>query len=98
MEILLVLAVLAFAVVLIVGPLRSGRAADENPASVDRAELEAAKEVKYREIREVELDYRIGKLSEQDWRALDSGLRADAIDLLHRLDALGSADDERRGG
>jgi hypothetical protein len=97
METLLVLAVLAFAVVLIVGPLRSGRA-DENPASVDRAELEAAKEVKYREIREVELDYRIGKLSEQDWQALDSGLRADAIDLLHRLDALGPGDDERRGG
>jgi type II secretory pathway pseudopilin PulG len=99
MEVLVVLVVLALAVALITGPLRHARAAAEETAeSAERAELEAAKEAKYREIREAELDYRTGKLSEADWRVLDSGLRADAIELLRRLDALGPADDERPGG
>ena len=54
-----------------------------------RAELEAAKEAKYREIRDAELDHRTGKLSAEDWRALDRELRAEAMDLLRRLDELG---------
>ena len=54
-----------------------------------RAELEAAKEAKYREIRDAELDYRTGKLSEQDWRALDRELRAEAMEILRRIDKLG---------
>jgi hypothetical protein len=87
MELLLVIAVLAVAVLVIAGPLRRGQAAEAGP-STDRAELEAAKEAKYREIHEAELDYRTGKLSRDDWRALDSTLRAEAIELLRRLDAL----------
>jgi hypothetical protein len=99
MEVLLVVAVMALAAWLIAGPLRPGRAAAEETAeSAERAELEAAKEAKYREIREAELDYRTGKLSEADWRALDSELRGDAINLLRRLDALGPPEEERRGG
>jgi len=94
-----VLVVLAVAVALIAGPLRRSRAAaDESAEWAERAELEAAKEAKYREIREAELDYRTGKLSEADWRALDAGLRADAIELLRRLDALGPGDDRGREG
>ena len=45
------------------------RAADEAAESAERAELEAARDAKYREIRDAELDYRTGKLSEADWRA-----------------------------
>ncbi len=52
------------------------------------AELEARKEAKYREIRDAELDYRTGKLSEGDWRALDRTLRAEAVDVLKRLDRI----------
>ena len=89
MEALLVLAVLAFALVLIVGPLRPARpAADQVAESAEQAELRAAKEAKYREIREAELDYRTGKLSDGDWRALDSTLRREAIEILRRLDAV----------
>jgi hypothetical protein len=89
MEVVLVLVVLAVAVGVIVGPLRRTRApAAESPRSAERGELEAAKEAKYREIREAELDYRTGKLSRSDWRSLDSALRAEAIELLRRLDAL----------
>ena len=59
------------------------------PRRARRDDLEAAKEAKYREIRDAELDYRTGKLSEEDWRALDRELRAEAMDLLRRLDELG---------
>ena len=84
------LAALLCAVVLITAPFRSGRMVNEAATrSAERAELEAAKEAKYREIRDAELDYRTGKLSEDDWRAVDTALRAEAVDLLRRLDAMG---------
>ena len=83
------IAVLVVAVLVIVAPLRLRRDPQAGTGeSAERAELEAAKEAKYREIREAELDHRTGKLSREDWRALDSELRAEAIELLRRLDAL----------
>jgi hypothetical protein len=58
-------------------------------ASAERhAELEAAREAKYREIRDTELDYRTGKLSREDFAATDSALRAEAVEILDRLAAL----------
>lgn len=61
-----------------------------------RAELEAAKEAKYREIRDAELDFRMGKVSEADHRATDRELRTQAIEILERLDELdGRAPAER---
>jgi len=79
---LLLAAVVAFVVT---GPLR--RSDDQQRVEDDRrAALEAAKEAKYREIRDAELDYRMGKLSEEDWRAADRELRAQAIEILHQLD------------
>ena len=53
-----------------------------------RADLEAAKEAKYREIRDAELDHRMGKLSREDWRSVDRDLRAEAIEILRRLDRI----------
>jgi hypothetical protein len=84
-------------VLLIVAPLRLGRgdakpAADASP-SAQRADLEAAKEAKYREIRDAELDYRTGKLAREDWQQLDGALRADALDILRRIDALEESTD-----
>ena len=91
------LGVLAFALVLIVGPLRPGRlAAGEALETAEHADLEAAKEAKYREIRDAELDHHTGKLSHEDWQALDASLRREAIELLRRLDALDG--DRRRSG
>jgi hypothetical protein len=54
----------------------------------DREELEAEREAKYREIRDTELDYRTGKLSEEDYQAIDADLRAEAIAILDRLERL----------
>jgi hypothetical protein len=89
MDVLLVVVVVAAAVLLIAAPLRLGRDAPEAvTAGTLRADLEAAKEAKYREIRDAELDYRTGKLAREDWRRLDTSLRADALDLLRRLDDL----------
>ena len=52
------------------------------------AELQAAKEAKYREIRDAELDHQMGKLSRDDWRAVDRELRGEALEILRRLDRL----------
>jgi len=54
----------------------------------EHAELEAARETKYREIRDAELDLRTGKLSHEDYEAIDSGLRGEALEILDRLEAL----------
>ena len=87
LDVLLVLAVVAIAVLVIAAPLRSGaRAEREAAGTAERAELEAARDAKYAEIRDAEMDYRTGKLSEADWRALDRQLRREAVELLHRLD------------
>jgi len=85
---LIVIALLGVVVWLVSGPLRRAPAVEEAEAA-RREDLEAAKEAKYREIRDAELDYRTGKLSEADWRALDRELRGEAMDLLRRLDELG---------
>ena len=57
--------------------------------SLRHEELEAAKEAKYREIRDAELDLQMGKLSAEDHRAVDRELRAEAVAILAELDGLG---------
>jgi hypothetical protein len=86
MEFVLAVLILAGVVALVVtGPLR--RTEEKQRVEGDRrAALEAAKEAKYREIRDAELDYRMGKLSVGDWRETDRELRAQAIQILHELD------------
>jgi len=65
------------------------RAGERDAPERDRREaLEAAKEAKYREIRDAELDHRMGKLSDEDYRATDSELRGQAIEILRQLDEL----------
>ena len=86
---LIVIVLLGVVVWLVSGPLRTGAGAADEAEGARRDDLEAAKEAKYREIRDAELDYRTGKLSQDDWRALDRELRAEAMDLLRRLDELG---------
>jgi hypothetical protein len=62
------------------------------------AELEARKEAKYREIRDAELDFRTGKLSREDYRALDRALRREAITILEEIDRADGAVGERGPG
>lgn len=99
---LLTLALVAFVVLLVSAPLRrparpASVAAEEVPAgdgispsalltASEREQLEAAREAKYREIRDCELDYRTGKLSHEDFEATDAQLRAEALLILDRLE------------
>jgi flagellar biosynthesis/type III secretory pathway M-ring protein FliF/YscJ len=93
---------LAVVFVVISAPIRAARSAENAgepsddqqerksvaSAGYEQAELEAARETKYREIRDAELDLRTGKLSREDYEAIDSGLRAEALELLDRLEAI----------
>jgi hypothetical protein len=88
MDVVLVLAVVALAVLLIAAPLLVRTAPPDAGLGAERAELEAAKEAKYREIRDADLDHRTGKLSREDWERLDAALRAEAVAILDRIDAL----------
>ena len=89
--------VVAAAVLLIAAPLRLGRDAPEGVTESGLyADLEAAKEAKYREIRDAELDYRTGKLSEADWKRLDRELRSEAIDILRALDEVAPPEERER--
>ncbi len=89
---LIAVVVLFACVVALVGiPLLSGtaEAADERERR-DIEALEEAKRAKYREIRELEMDFRTGKLTPEDFRTQDRARRGEAIELLRRLDALGA--------
>ena len=88
MEFLVILAVVGGAILVVTGPLRGSARETDERLEAERAELDALKEAKYREIRDAELDYRTGKLSETDWKSLDRTLRAEAIEILKRLDEL----------
>jgi hypothetical protein len=68
-------------------PLRR-RGVEERREETMLAELSAAKEAKYREIRDAELDHQMGKLSSEDWRSVDRDLRGEAIEILRQLDRL----------
>ena len=90
---LLIAVLLIFLLWVLSGPFRA-RAADSadcaaaGPVDSDeRRALESAKEAKYAEIRDNETDYRTGKLSEQDFRALDRQLRAEAVEILRAIDS-----------
>lgn len=88
---LAVLVLFALVLALVGLPLRSGvaEAADERERR-DIEELEEAKRAKYAEIRELEMDVRTGKLAQEDYREQDRARRAEAVELLRRLDALGA--------
>jgi hypothetical protein len=99
-DLVVVLVVVALVVLVVAAPLRRRGVADA-AESAELAELLAARDAKYREIRDAELDYRTGKLSDADWRGTDRALRAEAMEILHRLDGLdssGAAADESREG
>jgi hypothetical protein len=71
---------------LITVPFRRGED-DEVVEDPVIAELEAARDAKFREIRDCENDHRTGKLEQSDFERLDAALRAEAVEILERLDA-----------
>jgi hypothetical protein len=98
MDVVVIAVGLAAVVVFIAAPFRrtpalgaagtNGAGSRTSAIASDIAELEAAREAKYREIRDADLDHRTGKLSDADYEALDGTLRAEAIEILHQLDSI----------
>jgi hypothetical protein len=97
MAFVFVLVVLAVAVFVISAPLRARRGSREQecPEAGRVAELEAARDAKYREIRDAELDMRTGKLSPEDYGAIDGTLRTEAIEIMRALDAVSAEQHEK---
>jgi Tfp pilus assembly protein FimT len=94
MEFLIVLAILLIVVAIVIAPLRrewaeqahAGSEPEELEPAHELAELEAARDAKYREIRDAELDHQTGKLSDADYEAVDRALRGEAIELMKQVD------------
>jgi hypothetical protein len=82
---ILILLLLAAVVAVVSAPLRQ-RHSHETAYTCEQ--LQAAREAKYREIRDSELDFRTGKLSAEDHAAIDAQLRAEAIEILNRLQGI----------
>ena len=98
MELLLAIVIVVLVAVFVSAPLRARVGdRDEDPAAGELAELEARKQARYREIRDLEADRVSGKLTEDDFLRLDRELRREAVDILKRIDRLrGQEDSERR--
>lgn len=54
------------------------------------SELESRREALYAAIKELEFDYRMGKLSETDYKELDERYKLEALSLLKEIDAVRS--------
>ena len=86
---LIAIVILGLAIWFVGQPLRSKVAEQDDLRDEGRiADLEAARDAKYRQIRDLEMDYRTGKLSEEEWRSIDRELRGEAVEVLHELDQL----------
>jgi hypothetical protein len=100
MDLLVIMVALGLVVVFVTAPLRRTPVSGPLPpdmtsdsAEPELRELESARDAKLRELRDAELDHRTGKLSDEDYQAVDGALRAEAIEILRALDqARGTAE------
>ena len=84
MEFVLALVIVVLVAWFVTAPLRDREPTErDDPAVAELADLEARKTAKYRQIRDAETDR-----AEEDYRRLDRELRAEAIDILKRIDRL----------
>ncbi len=88
---LLGLWVLLGAVWLGLGPLFGARGASVDfPRTIELNELRVEKDRLVAEIHEAELDHETGKLSAEDFAAIEARLKARAVEVLRRIDELES--------
>ena len=89
LELLLAVVVVVLVAWFVTAPLRRRQTDEvEDPMAAELADLEARKQAKYRQIRDAEADHASGKLSDEDFRRLDSELRSEAIEILKSIDRL----------
>jgi hypothetical protein len=95
LQVFLTIAMLTIVVTFLAWPIING--VDERAVDAERAELEDAKQSKYREIKDAELDHKSGRLTEEQWLATDRELRREAMLILARIDTLGAEDKSQAG-
>src|ERR1700693_5798442 len=95
MDVLVIMVLVGLVVVFVTAPLRRVSRSGELPPELavdddgpELRELETARDATLGELRDAELDHRTGKLSDQDYQALDATLRAEAVEILRSLDPL----------
>jgi hypothetical protein len=88
MELFLALVIVVLVAWFVTAPLRDRAPASDDPREAELADLEARKRAKYRQIRDAETDRAAGKLTDEDFRRLDGELRAEAIEILKKIDRL----------
>lgn len=94
-QVLLSIIVVASVVTFLAWPVLSG--VDERVVDAERRELEDAKQAKYREIKDAELDHKSGRMTEDQWRETDAELRREAMVILRKIDTLGANKEEESG-
>lgn len=87
LEVMLALAATAAVLAALAAPVVRG--VDEPEYDAARAELEDAKQAKYREIRDAELDRAAGRLTSDQRREIDAELRKEALAIVTKMDELG---------
>lgn len=90
---LLVIITALVAGVAVLWPLRGARVGRPAPADIS---LELARDAKLREISELDLDYRLGKLSAEDYEELRLALRSEAVAIVRLIDDAGPTQDAER--
>jgi flagellar biosynthesis/type III secretory pathway M-ring protein FliF/YscJ len=88
LEVLLTLVMVSTVVTFLAWPIIKG--VDERVIDAERAELEDAKQAKYREIKDAELDRKAGRMTEEQWELTDRELRREAMQILAKIDTLGA--------
>lgn len=88
LEVLLTIVMAAIVVSFLAWPILKG--VDERVVDAERAELEDAKQAKYREIKDAELDRKSGRMTEEQWATTDKELRREAMQILGKIDTLGA--------
>jgi len=88
LQIVLSIAVVGGVITFIAWPVMRG--VDERAVDAERAELEDAKQAKYREIKDAELEHKAGRMTREQWEETDAELRREALQILRRIDTLGA--------
>lgn len=71
------------------------RVSVRKPGIQDEEELLEQKEQLLKEIKDIEFDYRLGKLSEEDYRDLSAKFKLKAVDIMKRIDIKDTSQEEK---
>jgi hypothetical protein len=89
MTVIVAILMAMIAVAIVAWPImQGGRARPSAASEADLAwgEMQARREAALTAIKDLEFDYRVGKVEEADYQALDAQLRAEAIAILKEID------------